>query len=469
MRRTKIVATIGPACDSPEMIQRMIGAGVDVFRFNMKHSSLEWHSERMELVEKVCRDMGRRVAMLIDLQGPEIRIDSVPEKWKHVKPGDVVRFTKPDLEGIVIDHPEVLPEIPEGQLIYADDGFLEFEAVAVGDGWVEARVIEGGLIKERKTINLPEMHLSFPALIDKDLEHLSLVARHHVDFVALSFVRSAEDIETLRRELQNHEVDCEIIAKIEHPDAVKYFDQILDASYGIMVARGDLGIEYPMEEVPALQKMIVKRCREEGKPVIIATQMLESMIEHSRPTRAEVSDVANAVYDGADALMLSAESAAGKHPVRSVKTMVKISRKTETAVDYVPLKIDWRRGGQTAALVGAAHQLMEYGYKGVCDLKAFVVLTETGRTVEYLARMRPSLPIMALSNSRKTLDQLKLSWGVISVFFDFSKVETLDIRPVLEVVKKERLIHEGEKVVMIYGEKWGEPGLTSVVRIQEVI
>jgi pyruvate kinase len=313
------------------------------------------------------------------------------------------------------------------------------------------------------------MHLSFPTLIEQDLEQLSLAAKHQVDFVALSFVRSRADIKTLYKELNRYKVDGEVIAKIEHPDAVEDFDEILDVSYGVMVARGDLGIEYPMEEVPVVQKMIVKKCRQEGKPVIIATQMLESMIDNSRPTRAEVSDVANAVYDGADAVMLSAESAMGKYPVKAVKTMVKIAGKAETAVEYTPLEIDWQRGGQTAALVGAANSLMEYGYKGVCDLKAVVVLTETGKTVEYMARMRPRLPIFALSKSIKTLDQLKLMWGVVPVWFDYSKKHEPDIRTAVQLIKKEGLVKEGDKVVMIYGEKWGEPGLTSVVRVQEVI
>jgi pyruvate kinase len=470
MRKTKIVATIGPACDSEEMIRRMIEAGVDVFRFNMKHNTLEWHSERMEWVEKLAGEMGKRVAMLLDLQGPEVRIDYVPEKWAILREGDEVMFCKPGGEYIVLDHPEILPEISVGQVMYADDGFLEFEVVGVeGDG-IKARVVEGGSLKVRKTVNFPGMHLTFPALIEKDMEHLSLTARHHVDFVALSFVRTVEDVRALRAELTKHEVDCKVIAKIEHPDAVEHFEEILSEVYGVMVARGDLGIEYPMEEVPSLQKMMVRRCREEGKPVIVATQMLESMIENPRPTRAEVSDVANGVYDGADALMLSAESAAGKYPIRAVKTMAKIAEKAESAAEFLPIEINWREGGQTAAVVGAAHHLMEYGFRGVCDLKAFVVLTETGRTVEYLSRMRPTLPIVALSKSLQTLDVLKLSWGVEPLYFDYMKSEgEVDIKAALRVVKDQGLLRAGEKVVMIYGEIWGEPGLTSVVRVQEVV
>jgi len=469
MRKTKIIATIGPACDTEELIAQMIEAGTNVFRFNMKHSDVEWHSERMERIERVCKKLKRRVAMLIDLQGPEVRIDSVPDKWAAVQNGDVVKFTAPGKEGITLDHPEVFELVRKGQTIYADDGFLEFMVKKVGSDWMEAEVVEGGPIKARKTVNFPGAHLTFAALVEKDLENLSLAARHHVDFVALSFVRSANDIKILQKELEKLKIDTKIIAKIEHPDAIEHFDEILEISDGIMVARGDLGIEYPLEEVPSLQKMIVRRAREWGKPVIIATQMLESMITNPRPTRAEVSDVANAVYDSADAVMLSAESATGAYPIRSVKTLARITERVEEADEMALVDIDWAHGGQTAAVVAAANKLMDFGYKGVCDLKAFVVLTETGRTANYLSRMRPKLPIYGMTGNKKTLDQMQLSWGVIPVPHDYSKNEKTDIAAVVASVKASGVVEPGDKVVMIYGEIWGKPGLTSVVRVQEIV
>ena len=469
MRRTKIVATIGPAFDTKEGIQRIIEAGVDVVRFNMKHNTLDWHSERMEMVEGVCQEQNKRVAMLIDLQGPEVRIDEVPEEYKNVKPGDKVRFCCAGGEGISLDHPGIFEMMGDEGTIFADDGFLEFKITQKEEKCVEVEVVEGGEIKPRKTVNFPGIHLDFPALIEKDIEHLSLTTRHHVDFVALSFVRSAGDIKTLREELKKYDVKCKIIAKIEHPDAVIHFDEILDASDGIMVARGDLGIEYPMEEVPGLQKMMVRRCREEGKPVIIATQMLESMIDNIRPTRAEVSDVANAAYDSADALMLSGETAVGKHPSRVVKTMSKIAEKVDYSGEKPGLNIDWDHSGQTAAVVSSAYQLMKSGYHGACDLQAFVVLTETGKTAEYLSRMRPDLPIYALSQKNLTLDQLKLSWGVIPVYCEtYSKHEKIDEVEVINCLKNFGFLEEGKQVIMIYGEKMGKPGLTSVVRLQKI-
>lgn len=470
MRKTKIVATIGPACDTEEMLQRMMGAGVDVFRFNMKHNAMDWHSERMELVEKVCQETNTRVGMLMDLQGPEIRIHTVPDVFREVKAGQMVKFVKPGMDdGIILDHPEIFEDVKVDQEVFADDGFLEFRVTNVGEGWFEAEVIEGGLVKDRKTVNFPGMHLSFPALIERDIEQLSLAARHHVDFVALSFVRTAADVQTLKNELKKLDIDAKVIAKIEHPEAIQAFDEILDEADGIMVARGDLGIEYPMEEVPVLQKMMVRRCQQVGKPVIVATQMLESMIENPRPTRAEVSDVANAVYDGADAIMLSAESAAGKHPVRAVKTMARIAVKAEEVAEPAALDIDWSQGGQTAAVVAAANTLMRARFASEHKVTAAVVLTETGRTAEYLARMRPKMPIIAMSSSHKVLDELKLAWGVLPLYCTYEKEKKVDVQQILEVLKDSGHVAAGDKVVMIHGEVWGESGLTSVVRVQDVV
>lgn len=469
MRKTKIVATIGPATEDYQQIVNMINAGVDVIRFNMKHNAIEWHSNLLELVEKASKETNTRVATLIDLQGPEIRIDKVPDEYLTIESGDTVRFCKPGGKGVELDHPEVFADVVKGQTIYADDGFLEFRIVKVDPDWFEAEVIEGTTIKPRKTMNFPGMNLAFASLVEKDIQNLSLAARHHVDFVGLSFVRNAHDVNTLRSELDRLKVNCKIISKIEHPQAIENFDEILSATDGIMVARGDLGVEYPLEEVPGLQKFMIKRCRAAGKPVIVATQMLETMIENPRPTRAEVSDVANAVFDGADAVMLSAESAAGKYPIKTIRTMGRIAAHVESTVESPELEIDWQSGGQTSAVVAAAHQLMQFSFHGACDIKAFVVLTQTGQTAEYLSRLRPSLPIIALSEDDKTLDQLKLSWGVVPLKYDYTKQKQTDIAKILEYVSQHAEVNHGDKVIMIYGEKWGSPGHTSVIRVQEVV
>lgn len=471
MRRTKIVATIGPASESEEKIESLIQAGVDVFRFNMKHGNVEWHTEKVLRVEKVCKKLGKRVAALIDLQGPEVRVDGIPESPYILKTGDTFWFIGPDSKekGVILDHPQVFSSVKVGNTIYADDGFLEFKAIEVKDDKVKVEVVEGGELKNRKTVNFPGTSLDFPCLVEKDLELLSLAARHKVDYVALSFVRNAADINILREEMNKMKVDCAIIAKIEHPDAVKNFEEILAASDGVMVARGDLGIEYPIEEVPALQKMIVNRCIEEGKPVIVATQMLESMHVNPRPTRAEVSDVANAVYDRADATMLSGESAAGKYPVRAVKMMASVHEKTEPSADQlVGCPVDVYPGSQGEAIVAAAYQLSTLYEDGEKDIKAFVVLTETGKTAQYLSRLRPSLPIYALSSKVETLDRLKLAWGVEPVLYEYAKDEETNTRQVLKHLQTNGYLNTGDKVIVVYGERWGKPGETSVVRVQEV-
>lgn len=472
MRRTKIVATLGPASESEEKIEELIQAGVNVFRFNMKHGNVDWHTEKVLRVEKVCQKLGKRVAALIDLQGPEVRVDGIPSSPFLLNQGDKFWFVGPDSkrkDGVILDHPQVFSSVKVGNTIFADDGFLEFKVIEADKNEVKVEVVEGGELKNRKTVNFPGTSLDFPCLVEKDLELLSLAARHKVDYVALSFVRNADDINVLRKEMEKMHVECAIIAKIEHPDAIANFEEILDASDGIMVARGDLGIEYPIEEVPALQKMIVNRCIEVGKPVIVATQMLESMHTNPRPTRAEVSDVANAVYDRADATMLSGETAAGKYPVRAVKMMAAVQEKTEnSAAELIGCPIEVFPGNQGEALVAAAYELALTYEDLNHSIKAFVVLTETGKTAQYLARLRPELPILALSNNIQTLDRLQLAWGVSPIKYEYAKDEQTNIEKVMENLVEQKLLVNGDKVIVIYGEKWGRPGQTSVVRVQEV-
>lgn len=470
MRRTKIVATIGPASESEEKIEALIMAGVDVFRFNMKHGNVAWHSEKMERVQKISQKLNKRVATLIDLQGPEVRVDGLPHTPFILNPGDTFWFIAPESKqkGVILDHPGIIRLMKLGNTVYADDGFLEFKILEVKADSFQVEVIEGGELKNRKTVNFPGISLDFPCLVEKDLELLSLAARHTVDFVALSFVRNADDIRVLRQEMDKMKVACDVIAKIEHPDAVEHFEEILSESDGIMVARGDLGIEYPIQVVPTIQKLIVNRCEEEGKPVIVATQMLESMITNPRPTRAEVSDVANAVYDRADAVMLSGESAAGKYPVRAVKMMASIAESTETSESCNKHAFIKNTGCQGEALVAAANQLACTYMMNGGRISAFVVLTETGRTAKFLSRLRPDFPIFSLSQKTQSLDRLKLVWGVEPVYYDYAKDEETNPTQVLKYLEKQGLVHTGEKVVVIYGERWGQAGQTSVVRVQEV-
>jgi pyruvate kinase len=436
----------------------------------MKHGDVKWHSKEMVRLERVSKELGKRVATLIDLQGPEVRVAMVPANPFVIRPGDRFWLVKPKSArvGVVLDHPQVLTALREGKMIFADDGFLAFQVIKVDAGEAEVEVVEGGELKERKTMNFPGVALDFPCMVDKDVELLSLAARHTVDYVGLSFVRSVRDINDLRAEMERLGVQCGVIAKIEHPQAVDHFEEILAASDGVMVARGDLGIEYPIEQVPSLQKMIVGRCIDEGKSVIVATQMLESMHTQPRPTRAEVSDVATAVYDLTDAVMLSGETAIGKYPVKAVKIMASICQTTEPAARQTMVKRVIKPGTQEEAMVAAAYQLSQtYAHKQR-SIRAFVVLTETGQTARYLARLRPEKPILALSSDKKTLDRLQLVWGVQPVFYDYAKDEETETRAVLLQLREQEWLKRGDQVVVVYGERWGKPGETSVVRVQEV-
>lgn len=460
MRRTKIIATLGPASDSEGVIEQLIDAGVDVFRFNMKHNLPQWHSHRMQLIEKICQRKKVRVGMLLDLQGPEVRISNLV-KEVSVSRGETVVFCVPGEKGIPLDHPSVFGQIETGQKVYIDDGLMEFLVTGVEKDKIKATVVEGGLVKDRKTVNFPGAKLSFPTLIERDLENLSLAARHEVDFVALSFVRSVDNIMVLKQEMGKQGIKARIIAKIEHPEAVEHFDEILLASDGIMVARGDLGIEYPIEEVPHLQKTMVKKAREEGRVVIIATQMLETMVENTRPTRAEVSDVANAVYDSADAIMLSAESASGKNPVRAVETMARIAARVDGLATPQQVTVDWKEGGEESMVIGSAVELLRLCSEGNVDISAILLVTNSPGTVQLLSRLRPRVPIIVASGEEFVLDHLSLSWGVLPLHTASRKMS--EVIPLLQQNSlTENYVTAGKRIIVLTP---GQHAAVSTIRL----
>ncbi len=462
--KTKIVATIGPACESKTKIRQMIKAGVDIFRFNMKHGELSWHQEKMRLVREVSKEINKPVGIMMDLQGPEIRVGKL-NKNIELKRGQGVWLGKE----IPIDNQLVLKALKKGQRILIDDGRLALKVELRKGNLVKAVVTRGGELKSRKGINIPELDCDIPTLVKRDLECLNIENRDDIDWVALSFVSCGEDIKILKRELRERKIKAGVVAKIERKAALDNFKEILKEADAIMVARGDLGVEVSLYEVPFWQKQIIKQSREAGKPVITATEMLQSMVESIRPTRAEISDVANAIYDGTDAVMLSAETAVGRYPVEAVAVMRQEASFSESKVEYAEVEIATKDMGQTAAMVTAANSLIDCGYRGVCDLSAVIVLTETGTTVGYLSRLRPKLPILGITANKKTRDQMKLVWGVKPYHFPFKRQSEMSIRKILKFLKKEKQIKVGQNVVMIYGELWGKPGLTSVVRIQVVV
>ncbi|MBI4100690.1 pyruvate kinase [Candidatus Microgenomates bacterium] len=476
MVSTKIIATIGPSCDSIHRIKNLIRAGVNVFRFNLKHNTQVWHSERIARVRQASRELQLPAAILLDLQGPDIRIGSFKDGEILLKKKEIVFFvlspSNKKRKEIIIDSLSLLEKLEKNHEFTIDDGRFRFRVVGKTKKEIEAKVLEGGILKSQKGVNTPGLELDLPTLVKKDLEDISLAAREDVDFVALSFVRSVQDIEILKSELDRQKLKAKIISKIETVQALQNFEEILKQTDGVMIARGDLGVELALEQVPFYQKEIIKRCLEVGKPVITATQMLESTIVEPYPTRAEVSDVANAIYDFTDAVMLSAESAIGKHPEAAVKMMVKIAGFIEGKRPR-PEKLNFEVRHQTAAVTFSAHNLWESEFCQKEKIRAFVVLTETGMSARMLARLRPQIPILALTRHAKIRDQLLLVWGVTPILSNhvnnpYGKKTVEQIRQMLKVIKEKKYVKSGEKVIMVYGEDWGTPGKTSVVRIQEV-
>lgn len=475
MHKTKIVATIGPASDSVETLANLITSGVSVFRFNLKHNTHDWHSERIARVKEASIRAGKPAAILLDLQGPEIRTGSVDGGAMKLETGSIVRFVldkRVEPTDIILPNQALLRALSTGMAIAIDDGRLRLKIIESTDSIVRAEVLLGGVLKDHKSVNIPDLPIELPAVVEKDIHDLSLAARGDVDYVALSFVRSAKDVIDLKAEMEKQGVRCGMIAKIETGKALGNFDEILAVADGIMVARGDLGVELPVEQVPYFQKKIIRRCVEVGKPVITATEMLESMIEHPYPTRAEVSDVANAVYDLTDAVMLSAESAAGKYPMEAVETL----NKTTAFIDSVRQKpsVNYVYDCQSASLSGAAYGLVEnLGTSEKDGIAAFVVLTESGQSARFLSRYRPNIPIIAVTREAWVRDRMLLYYGVTPVHIPFEidaqkSSPDNEIAMILQEIKKRELLAEGSRVVMLYGDHWGIPGNTNVLRIHTI-
>lgn len=478
MAFTKIVATVGPSCDRVEQLTTLINTGVSVFRFNLKHNTQEWHSVRIKRVEEASQKLGKPVATLLDFQGPEIRIGSFHGKSGiSLSEGEQVYFVTSENsnyeKAIILNNLELLKRLNPGQKILLDAGAFVFEVVKNEQDKVLTKVLTGGVLTARKSVNIPGIELSLPTLAQKDLEDIELASRQKVDFVALSYVREKKDIETFRTALKKQKVNADIIAKIETRSAIDNLDEIIKTADGVMVARGDLGVEFPLEQVPFLQKEIIRKCLYLGRPVITATQMLETMTESPQPTRAEVSDVANAVYDRSDALMLSAESAIGAYPKEVVSMMQKIAHFTEMSVSS-QTGIKYQILHQTEAVTYGAFQLWQSEFCQRKKIKAFVTLTETGMTARMLSRLRPKIPIIALTRHKSVADKLCLVYGVAPLIHSFEdkspydKKEAVHIQRILQVIKKNHVVKNGDKVIMIYGEDWGTAGKTSIVRIQEV-
>ncbi|MCZ4497063.1 MAG: pyruvate kinase [Thermoleophilia bacterium] len=477
IRHTKIVCTIGPASSSPEVLKEMILAGMNVVRLNFSHGTHEDHKKVVTAIREIGRELARPSAIIADLQGPKIRVGQMPNERLLVT-GEMVTLLTRDLPA-----PEDLPEnelpiklealarsVERGSQIMLADGFIRLlvKDIELGTGRIDCLVEEGGMISTAKGVNLPNVELDIPSLTTKDIEDLTFAMEMEVDYIAMSFVRSPDDVEQLRQlvteRLKPGGHRPQLISKIEKPQAVERLDDILAASDGVMVARGDLGVELGAADVPLVQKRIIRRANELGIPVITATQMLETMTYNPDPTRAEESDVANAVLDGTSAVMLSGETAVGKWPIEAIRVLDRIARAVEPAMDAPGSYLESRRTSSVPqALSNAACEIGE-----LLDAAAIVVLTETGRTARQVSRNRPRRPVIAASRDVHAVRRLALDWGTVPVLID-EMPESGD--PIwtnsATAAKISGLINKGERVVFTAGALAGQPGMTNMLKVEE--
>jgi len=472
-RRTKIVCTLGPTSSDPETIRALVRAGMDVARMNFSHGTHEEHRERIRTVREAAQAEGEVVTILQDLQGPKIRVGEIQDESVMLRKGQDLTITTDPMEGtnerIHIDYDTLAQDAEEGGRILIDDGLLELEITEIKNGELRTTVVEGGPLRSRKGVNLPNIRTSTPSLTEKDLKDLELGLELDVDLIALSFVRERSDVRELNRRIYQAGKNIGVIAKIEKPEAVRNIDDILKEVDGIMVARGDLGIEMPMEEVPGTQKDLIGKGMAASKPVITATQMLESMVDNPRPTRAEASDVANAVLDGSDAVMLSAETAVGYHPVRVVEAMNQIIRKAEghwqehrPSLAMRPGRLERSEDVTESVSFTACRLAEQVGAQAVC------CLTNSGATARSIARHRPSMPIYAFTDDERVVGQLGVLWGAEVFYIPFQQDTDQGIARVHSVLRDHQLVESGEHVVITVGMPLPARGRTNTVHVSEV-
>ena len=463
-RRTKIVATLGPASDSPEMISKLFHAGADVFRLNMSHLPREKLPEKIEAIRAVEREAKRPIAILVDLQGPKLRVGAFEQGAEMIAAGDSFTFDDSDKPGdvnrVYLPHPEILQALEPGHSVLVDDGKLRLTVTEVAPGRATCRVEVGGRISNRKGVSLPHTVVPLPAMTEKDRADLEAGLNAGADWIAVSFVQRPEDVAEVKKVCAGRAL---VMSKIEKPQALARLEEITEISDGLMVARGDLGVEMPLEQVPGVQKRITRGCRRLGKPVVVATQMLESMITAPVPTRAEVSDVATAVYEGADAVMLSAESASGSYPVEAISTMSRIAEQVERdALYWSIINAQHSTPEHTAAdaIAVAAHQMVD-----ALDLDTIMAWTHSGSTALRLARLRPNATVIALTPKRETARRLAMAWGTHPIVTkDASDVDDMAFRAAKFAVR-ERFAEIGERIIVVAGVPFGTPGATNLVRI----
>ncbi len=471
MIKTKIICTLGPATDQPDVLDQLVQEGMSVARFNFSHGNYEEHEARLNALKEARTKYQKPVAALLDTKGPEIRVKTFKDGRVELQPDQLFRLCSEEVEGnteqVSITCKDLYKDVAVGQKILLDDGLIEMNVEAIEGKDLVCRIINGGAVSNNKGVNVPDVHLSLPYISEKDRQDILFGIEKDFDFIAASFVRCAEDVLQIRRILdENGGNKIDIISKIENREGVNNIDEIIEASEGIMIARGDMGVEIPSEEVPVIQKMIIKKVYEAGKKVITATQMLDSMMKNPRPTRAETTDVANAIYDGTSAIMLSGETAAGRYPVESLQTMVRIAERTEEDIDYRKRFFGYDHTANSSITDAICHATCTTAH----DLNASAILTVTksGASARMISRYRPSCQIIGCTTDEKVGRQLNLSWGVRPLLI----MEESDVIELFNhAVNNARdygFLNPGELVVITSGIPLGIAGTTNMIKVQTV-
>lgn len=465
MRKTKIVCTIGPASQDPQILKAMIQAGMNVARLNFSHGTHEEHLKVLTTVRNLSKEMNTPIAVLQDLCGPKIRIGSLKSAPVELKNGDNFILTTEEINGdstkASISYKGLPADIQAGAQILIDDGLIELRAVEIKDTEVRCVVVNGGELNPHKGVNFPGVSLKVPAVTEKDIEDLLFGLEHKVDFVALSFIRESKDLIPIKNMMEEKKTFIPIIVKIEKHEGVKNIDDILQYVDGIMVARGDLGVEIPIEEVPLVQKTLIKKCNILAKPVITATQMLDSMIRNPRPTRAEVTDVANAIFDGTDAIMLSGETASGKFPLEAVKMMAKIAGNTESSLPYE--KVLGEKVAGATAIESISLATCEIAEE--LDAKAILISTSSGRTARSVSKFKPRAPILAATASDESIRRLVLSWGVQPLLVPVPENTDKMMEDATGAALKSGIVKEGDLIIITGGIPAGIHGSTNMIKV----
>jgi len=472
MRRTKIVATLGPSTDDPAVLRSLLEAGMNVARFNFSHGSHEEHKARATLLRNTCKELGRTIALMADTKGPEIRLGLFEGGKTELETGNMFTLTAADILGdntkASVTYDSLPGEVKEGTRILLDDGLIELAVESIYGKEIKTKIINGGPISNRKGVNVPDISLNIPYISAKDRMDLRFCVENDFDIIAASFVRSAEDVREMREELYrlNYGNKIKIIAKIENAQGVKNVDSILTVSDGLMIARGDLGVELDYEELPIIQKDLIKKAVSRGKPCITATQMLESMINNPKPTRAETSDVANAIYDGTSAIMLSGETAAGKHPLKAFTTMSKIAERIEKEIDYRQRFFRGEFRTETSITNAISHATVTTAH--TLRTAAIITVSMTGATAQNVAKFRPTCPIIACTPYPIIERQLNLNWGVIPLLAEKEEETAAMFNSAVESALAAKYVEKGDLVVLTAGVPAGHSGTTNMLMVHVV-